>query len=70
MIQTELLENDLIRTWSDRHVYIHGGFPEADYTEAIDPISMHRTYIETDIPIEDEPEPEPPIFEPDFQVIA
>lgn len=36
---------------------IHGGDPEADYPEAVDPIDAHRTYVETDIPI---PEPEEP----------
>ena len=35
---------------------IHGGMPEGDYAEATDPISMNRTYIETDIPIESETE--------------
>lgn len=51
MIIQEPYDN-LIRTYSDRGVYIHGGYPEGDYTEAIDPIE--RTYIETDIPIEEE----------------
>lgn len=46
---------DFIRTYSDQGVYIHGGSPEADYAEAIDPASLGRTYIETDRPIEDEP---------------
>lgn len=46
---------DFIRTYSDQGVYIHGGSPEADYAEAIDPASLGRTYTETDIPIEDEP---------------
>ena len=41
----------LMRTYSDKNVYIHGGYPEADYEEAIDPISENRSYIETDIPI-------------------
>ena len=46
---------DFIRTYSDSGMYIHGGFPEADYAEAIDPASMGRMYTETDRPIEDEP---------------
>ena len=46
---------EMTRTYSDRGVYIHGGSPEADYAEAIDPASMERTYTETDRPIEDEP---------------
>ena len=45
---------DLVRTYSDAGFYVHGGMPEEDYIEAIDPISMNRTYIETDIPIESE----------------
>ena len=53
MIKTETV-NNLIHTWSDLGVKIHGGFPEADYDEAYDPIDLGRTYIETDIPIDDE----------------
>ena len=38
---------------------IHGGYPESDYDEAYDPIDSGRTYVETDIPIEqDEAEAE------------
>lgn len=44
----------LVRSYSDRGVYIHGGFPEGDYEDAIDPVDAMRTYVETDIPIEDE----------------
>ena len=51
MIQTEI-KNNLIHTWSDLNVKIHGGFPESDYDEAYDPIDSGRTYVETDIPIE------------------
>lgn len=54
MIIQEQIGEDLIRTYSNKNVYIHGGFPEADYIEAIDPIYMNRTYTETDIPIEPE----------------
>ena len=53
MIKTEI-KGDLVRTWSDLKVKIHGGYPEADYDEAIDPVSMNRTYVETDIPIDEE----------------
>ena len=45
---------DMTRTYSDSGMYIHGGSPEADYAEAIDPASLGRTYTETDRPIEDE----------------
>lgn len=51
MIITEII-GDSVRTYSDRGVLIHGGFPEGDYAEAFDPIDAGRTYIETDIPIE------------------
>lgn len=54
MIIQEQISDDLIRTYSDKNVLIHGGFPEGDYAEAIDPIYMNRTYVETDIPIETE----------------
>ena len=58
MIIQEQISDTLVRTYSDKHVYIHGGFPESDYAEAIDPIDLGRTYIETDIPIEDEEDEE------------
>lgn len=45
------VKGTLVRTYSDKNVLIHGGFPEGDYEEAIDPISANRTYVETDIPI-------------------
>ena len=52
MIKTEII-NNLVHTWSDRGVKIHGGFPEGDYDDVYDPIDSGRTYVETDIPIED-----------------
>lgn len=55
MIKTETFQIngiDFIRTFSDAGMMIHGGNPEADYTEAIDPAELGRTYTETDIPIE------------------
>ena len=45
-------ERDFIRTYSDQNVMIHGGMPEADYSEACDPAEFNRQYTETDIPIE------------------
>lgn len=54
MIVQEFLENNLVHIYSDQGMMIHGGFPEGDYAEAIDPIYMNRTYVETDIPIETE----------------
>lgn len=53
MVIYEDLGNNLTRAYSDRKVLIHGGFPEGNYAEAIDPTDMHRTYTETDIPIEE-----------------
>lgn len=58
MIKTEMITETLIRTWSDAGVYIKGGNPEGLYTEAIDPVSAGRTYVETDIPIDTDPEDE------------
>lgn len=54
-IQTENLtinEVQFIKTYSDIGVKVHGGFPEADYDEVIDPAEFNRTYTETDIPID------------------
>lgn len=53
MIKTEIV-NNLVHTWSDIGMKIHGGFPEYDYDEAYDPIDSGRTYVETDIPIDDD----------------
>ena len=59
MIVREILEDnpDLVRSYSDKGMLIHGGMPEGDYAEAIDPVSLDRQYVETDIPI---PKPEEP----------
>lgn len=57
MIKTEEIKigsRTFIRTWSSKNVYIHGGCPESDYEEAIDPAELGRTYTETKIPIEEE----------------
>lgn len=53
MIKTEII-NNLVHTWSDSGMKIHGGMPEDDYDEAYDPIDSGRTYVETDIPIEED----------------
>ena len=53
MIKTEIIGN-LIKTYSDLGMKIHGGMPEGDYDEAYDPIDSGRTYTETDIPIEED----------------
>lgn len=59
MIKTETIiigDKQYTRTYSDAGMMIHGGMPEGDYSEAIDPAELDRIYTETDIPIEkDEP---------------
>ena len=45
-------ERQFTKTYSDRGMMIHGGFPEADYSEAIEPTEFGRVYAETDIPID------------------
>lgn len=57
MIKTETLTiggKQFIRTYSDAGYMIHGGSPEADYSEALDPAELGRTYTETTTPIEDD----------------
>lgn len=57
MIQTETIiinDKQYVRTYSDRGMMIHGGVPEGDYDEAVDPAELGRVYTETDIPIEGE----------------
>lgn len=39
-----------VKTYSDSGYLIHGGSPEGDYAEAIDPAELNRMYTETDIP--------------------
>ena len=61
MIKTETItigNKQYTRTYSDRGMMIHGGMPEGDYDEAVDPAELGRTYVETDIPIEEETEAE------------
>jgi hypothetical protein len=56
MIVQQQISETLVLTYSDKGVKVHGGYPEADYNEVVDPISMHREYTETDIPVDaDEP---------------
>lgn len=56
MVKTETItigQKQFIRTYSDKGMMIHGGSPEADYSEALDPAELGRTYTETDIPIDE-----------------
>lgn len=57
MIKQETLtigDKQYVCTYSDAGMMIHGGVPEADYSEAIDLAELGRTYVETDIPIDEE----------------
>ena len=61
MIITETItigDKQYVRTYSDAGMMIHGGMPEGDYDEAVDPAEFGRVYTETDIPIEGESEAE------------
>lgn len=44
----------LVRRYSDLRVYIYGGNPPANYESAVDPADAAVTYVETDIPIDNE----------------
>ena len=57
MIIQERIDETLVKIYSDKGMMIHGGFPEGDYAEVIDPIDAGRIYTETNIPI---PAPEMP----------
>ena len=59
MIKTEIYSEDLIKTYSDAGFKIMQESTGTIYDEAIDPISMNRTYTETNIPIEEPDESEP-----------
>lgn len=48
MIIYEDLQNNLVKSYSNKGFYIRGGMPESEYTEAIDLKSQNRKYVETD----------------------
>lgn len=52
MVKYETLANDFVKAYSDAGYYIHGGDPEGDYVEAVDPASAGRIYKETATKIE------------------
>ena len=56
---TEIM-GDLTRTYSDSGFMIEGGEPHGLYSEAIDPTSEARVYVETNIPV--------PVEDPDATV--
>lgn len=59
MIKKQTIRNKWIRTYSDAGFFIaEQTEPETLYVEAVDPIDIERTYIETDTPIPPEPEEE------------
>ena len=42
------------KTYSNQMMQIYGGSPEGYYSECCEPADLDRTYVETNIPIEDE----------------
>lgn len=52
MIIQEQIENDLVKTYSDKGMMIRKKGTEEIYSEAIDPQKFNLEYEETDIPIE------------------
>lgn len=52
MIIQEQIENDLVKTYSDKGMMIKKIGTDELYSEAIDPKKFNREYEETDIPIE------------------
>ena len=52
MIIQEQIENDLVKTYSDKGMMIRKIGTDELYSEAIDPQKFNREYEETDIPIE------------------
>ena len=54
MIIQVQIENDLVKTYSDKGVMIRKKGTDEIYSEAIDPKKFNREYEETDIPIEQE----------------
>ena len=59
MVVYENISDTLVKAYSDKGMMIFGGSPEGLYAEAIDLISLHRTYEETDIPVPEDEEPIP-----------
>ena len=59
MIIQEQIENDLVKTYSDKGMMIRKKGTDELYSEAIDPQKFHREYEETDTPIAQHEEPEP-----------
>lgn len=47
----ENISDNLVRAYSDKGVYIQGGMPAGEYTDAVDPKNQNRKYVETDTAI-------------------
>lgn len=60
LVVYENISDTLVKAYSDKGMMIFGGSPEGLYAEAIDLISLHRTYKETDIPVPEDEELIPP----------
>ena len=58
MIIQEQIENDLVKTYSDKGMMIRKIGTDELYSEAIDPKKFDRKYEETDIPVEKPDEPD------------
>lgn len=54
MIKVERYSEDSVRTYSDAGFKIMQDETGNIYEEAIDPVSMNRTYTETDIPLDED----------------
>ena len=57
MIVIENLEEGMTRAYSNKGVKIHGGFPEGDYDIVYYPTDSEQTFVETDIPIDEDSKP-------------
>lgn len=47
----ENISDNLVRAYSDKGVYIQGGMPAGEYTDAVDPKNQNRKYVETETKI-------------------
>lgn len=57
MIVIENLEEGMTRAYSNKGVKIHGGFPEGDYDIVYYPTDSAQTFVETNIPIDEDVRP-------------
>ena len=57
MIVIENLEEGMTRAYSNKGVKIHGGFPDGDYDIVYYPTDSAQTFVETNIPIDEDVRP-------------